>query len=412
MSLVKPMVGWWYARKNKKIGPIETVELERLVRVGKIGAHTYVWHEGMDNWLPIAAVAEFAHVKLVQPPPLQTKLNASPVTNSMAGRTTRFFARFFDLWWETLFMALLVGIALGRFSPANVGWINQPGAIQVFGLVCVPIALVFDALLYRAAGNTPGKSLLGLQVVASKGSPLSLAEYLTRNLSLWVKGLALGLPLISLFTLIIQWRQLGKGLPTTYDERPKFRVLAVPIPGWRKIVFVWFFASLVLLTAVLHIVQQSNQPDAHSEIQQRYLWENRHTGLNTTIDSRWRNSLQPISLDHQIHMFSEQSEHSVVMFARELAGGYNLDNYVHMFRQATSQTLHFANTGQYFVRDGRQGWRGAGTIRTHKTDDRLSVEIMQYGAVFWRIVTIQAGPFGDSDDSVAQLSADLWRTVH
>ena len=34
------MTAWWYVDKDKKIGPIETDELKRLLQSGKVGANT------------------------------------------------------------------------------------------------------------------------------------------------------------------------------------------------------------------------------------------------------------------------------------------------------------------------------------------------------------------------------------
>lgn len=48
---------WYYEENGKSAGPVSSVELERLVREGKIAQETLVWHQGMANWQPWKAVA-------------------------------------------------------------------------------------------------------------------------------------------------------------------------------------------------------------------------------------------------------------------------------------------------------------------------------------------------------------------
>ena len=48
---------WFYlAEKDEQIGPMPFAELRRVWRDGRIGASTYVWREGMADWLPLREV--------------------------------------------------------------------------------------------------------------------------------------------------------------------------------------------------------------------------------------------------------------------------------------------------------------------------------------------------------------------
>ena len=115
------------------------------------------------------------------------------------------------MWCEVLLVSFVLGAVLGLYPASFVEWINKPGAGPLFSIFCLPIALAVDALLYRVVGNTPGKALLGLRVGTLDGKPLSLGQYLNRNFSVWVSGLALGFPLINLFTMAYQSRRLHRG---------------------------------------------------------------------------------------------------------------------------------------------------------------------------------------------------------
>jgi DNA-directed RNA polymerase subunit RPC12/RpoP len=45
-------MNWYYVDAGKQAGPVDDLQLEELVRNGKILGDTLVWREGMDTWLP------------------------------------------------------------------------------------------------------------------------------------------------------------------------------------------------------------------------------------------------------------------------------------------------------------------------------------------------------------------------
>jgi Tfp pilus assembly protein PilF/uncharacterized RDD family membrane protein YckC len=155
----------------------------------------------------------------------------------LAGPMRRFFARTFDLMWETLLVSFLLGLLLGVCSPAFAEWIVSSWAVLFFNFLCLPAGLVLDASVYSLIGSTPGKALLGLEVTTLDGSRLSFARYAVRNLWMWVGGLCLGIPLLSLITMIGEAQRLGGGHPASYDEYPAFRVWGKRLSLGRKLAF-------------------------------------------------------------------------------------------------------------------------------------------------------------------------------
>ncbi len=68
-------MNWYYADGKAPVGPLHENEFERLVREGRIGPDTLVWHEGMTKWLPrreVVAAPEAA------PDPLPVPVTAPP----------------------------------------------------------------------------------------------------------------------------------------------------------------------------------------------------------------------------------------------------------------------------------------------------------------------------------------------
>lgn len=251
------MNAWWYADKGKKKGPVQMAELRRLLQTATISHQTMVWHEGMEAWRHLDDVHELSDLTVAVAPPLPPIADTDSQYYLLSNRWPRFFARSFDVWLEMLFVSLSMGFALSLYFIGFVEWIKGPGASQLFGILCLPIALTLDAFLYRFIGNTPGKALLGLKLTTPEGNPLSFAQYLSRNISMWASGLALGVPLINLFTMASQYRRLGKGLQASYDELEGFRVRAKP-SGWlRKTSFGFAFFGLIVIIGALTLTEQA-----------------------------------------------------------------------------------------------------------------------------------------------------------
>lgn len=73
-------------------------------------------------------------------------------------------------------------------------------------------------------GTTPGKALSKIRLRCENGSRLSYSQALKRSFSVAVKGLGLGLPLISLFTLLNSYNDLTKKGKTSWDRDGNFSV--------------------------------------------------------------------------------------------------------------------------------------------------------------------------------------------
>lgn len=405
------MTAWWYAENGQKNGPVEPEELGQLFQAGKIGLQTLLWHEHMEDWRALADIDELKELKATVPPPLLQKGKPDPLSLPLATRWPRFFARIFDVWWETLLVAVVLGAILGRYSVSFVEWLSGPGAGNWFGILCIPIALLLDALIYRVVGNTPGKALVGLTVGTLGGRPLSLGQYLERNFSMWARGFAFGLPLINLFTMAHQSGRLGKGLQASYDESTGFRVRAKASGLVRKLTFGTAFVSLFVVMAVLNGIEQQDQREAVlTAAQKSYSWENPHTRLSAIIDSRWKQAAQPNADGQEIYTFSERADRAVVVFAVEQAPGFSMDAYVRAFHAHAATDMDFSDAGRFFERDKHLIWQGSGQMQG-MASNRLNVQIVQIGSAFWRVVTIQTMPYEYSEQLVENLHTSLWNTV-
>ncbi len=75
-----------------------------------------------------------------------------------------------------------------------------------------------EAFLISKWGQTPGKWIFGITVKKRDGLSLSGSEALTRAFRVWLRGVGLGIPIISVFTMALAYNHLNKAGHSTWDE--------------------------------------------------------------------------------------------------------------------------------------------------------------------------------------------------
>lgn len=53
---------WYYGSHGEQSGPVPGDEIRAMIAAGSIGAGTLLWREGMEQWLPLGQVPEFAGI--------------------------------------------------------------------------------------------------------------------------------------------------------------------------------------------------------------------------------------------------------------------------------------------------------------------------------------------------------------
>jgi hypothetical protein len=175
------------------------------------------------------------------------------------------------VWWEVL----IVGLILLTLPTEQwfAEWFTKKEGGVLFGVVCLPLAMALDAAIYHLFGNTPGKALLGVQVVSESGSPLMIDDYLIRNYRMLGSGLAFGIPLINLITLAWQHDRLKKGLKATYDQTSARDVRVIGRSPLGSVIFTLAFVGLFLAMLVVNgilnrLVDKTNLNSGRTEVQE------------------------------------------------------------------------------------------------------------------------------------------------
>jgi uncharacterized RDD family membrane protein YckC len=207
---------WYFAEANQRLGPVDESEFRSLRVSGRIGANTLVWHNGMADWQPLSSVDKFSSPVPSPEGGFCTECGRAAAASEFlafgdsrvcanckdvffqrvreqgvaatqgkyhyAGFWMRFLARFIDwLIREVVYLPLeMAGAAYGGFSsPRSVPKAQDP-AVAVFAIkVLAGLGLLFVAEIFLNAlydgwfishrGGTPGKLILGLQVIRPSG---------------------------------------------------------------------------------------------------------------------------------------------------------------------------------------------------------------------------------------------------
>ena len=171
-----------------------------------------------------------------------------PATATPAGAWSRYFARILDLVLEIF----VVGAAMAALEVdpfANV----RPAGLADFlsGLVVTPLALAIDAVVLALFGTTPGKALFGIRVRGFEGRKLSFGQAILRNLGMWFFGLGLGIPIVTVVTLIVSARKLWARDQVVWDDLGGFDVTQDGVGNLRIAIGILVSASLLSAAMVL-----------------------------------------------------------------------------------------------------------------------------------------------------------------
>lgn len=125
----------------------------------------------------------------------------------------RYFARNFDLFlYNVLFLILCQKLF-------RVSLTADQSVLQVFTKFFVPIfvTLLLEPLMLHFFCTTPGKFLFGLRITRGDGSPLSIREAFARTGGVLIRGLGLGIPVITTITQGYSLYQIYKGNRLGWD---------------------------------------------------------------------------------------------------------------------------------------------------------------------------------------------------
>jgi uncharacterized RDD family membrane protein YckC len=173
----------------------------------------------------------------------------------------RYWARYIDINIVSLALLYFIYYLAPIPTSANglASYLNVISS-QLFWFASVLIiSILLETVLISKLGATPGKMLLNILVVSNTGDRPSTKGALFRSFKVWFRGLALGIPLISFFTLAHQHTKLTKDKITSWDSEGGYRVLHGRVGLFRDLAAIAFiiFSSAMFVNFKTNSSQSS-----------------------------------------------------------------------------------------------------------------------------------------------------------
>lgn len=151
----------------------------------------------------------------------------------------RYWARYIDILTAGFFF----GILLAVLSPSTVDTVSEL-LLSILGLF---LWIFIESVLLSTLGTTLGKWLLRIRLRTIDGNKPNFLKALKRSFAVWFRGLGLGIPIISIFTLIGAYYRLTENGITSWDEEGGFSVTHQRISAFRVAIAVIMLTALILL---------------------------------------------------------------------------------------------------------------------------------------------------------------------
>jgi uncharacterized RDD family membrane protein YckC len=260
---------WYYVKDNTQNGPVPESKIKEMLANGELGPETLVWSSPMKQWAPASTIEIFSNIivstkpqpaQQPAPEPQKEVTSQEPMpqeepeptikerpelaqdeTVSQVRPGVRFWARYFDYF----LFAFVFGFVFGIIEPSVV----QIPEI-VLSMLLIFIWIFIESYLLSSWGTTPGKWLLKTTVRDSAGKKLSFSNALKRAFTVWWRGMALGIPIIIIITLIISYNKLKKDGITPWDSEGNFVITHEKISGLRILVTVLCFVAFFILMVI------------------------------------------------------------------------------------------------------------------------------------------------------------------
>lgn len=400
------MTTWFYLAGQEQIGPIDDDVFNRRIEEGTIGPYTYVWRVGMDNWQFAGEHPDIAHLLVVPPPPPAPKSQGTSTPQSTAAPispkipqpafepvetkpgvtlTSRPWPRFLARTFDILLIMPLVGFGIGYWTAlyAPELYVSLVSMNPVlYGLLVYPLVATILAISMTLTGYTPGKALLGVKVPVPEGRTLF---YFKREFEVWIYGLGLAIPIVSLFTYVKQYRLLKAGNPASYDEgNPP----VIADPGTLRMIIACALVALLFIGNAILRTEDNRMSDNLSLTQ---TWVNPLTGRSADFGQTWQ--LTPMETDiGSVYYFVSNELLSEAIFGHETISSDfpTVELYAAALEKALASQINFLPDWKAVEVNGVNGLRATGRS-VQFPDANVEVTVAVIGNNAWRTLTFYRG---------------------
>ncbi len=229
---------WHYVEEGQAQGPVTAEVLAELLKAGRLFPETLVWTDGMDGWVEMRLLAE--RIFDGNPPQELSAETSLPQTDGcpQIRPWVRYWARSLDylLWGFVLGLVML--LIYEPFLHINP---------FLFSFIATLVFVFVESAMLCSWGTTPGKALLKISVHRGDGALPGFNEALTRSLRVWVRGVGMSIPLLTLITQANAYARLTRDGVTSWDSAGNMVVRHQRIGPLRIAAVVFIFAVFMLL---------------------------------------------------------------------------------------------------------------------------------------------------------------------
>jgi len=256
---------WYYLESDVPTGPFPWPRLLALSKAGIVGPTTLVCIAGGPEWVTLAEASRQRQPERAFPPSVPISaggesLSAPAVQNSSAivspfelvgeplAQTTlqdrsewlttpaapwrRYGARMVDTTVHGYLGAMVIAFAWYAVAPLSAEAfftsLSQPPTGPLLDIVLtVSIAALVGGLVVGVSGSSLGKAIFGIKVVDRNMHAIGIRRGLNREMHVWFRGMALGIPIVAIFTMLAAFNTLQKEGVSSWD-RDKHVVLYRP----------------------------------------------------------------------------------------------------------------------------------------------------------------------------------------
>lgn len=273
---------WFFIAGTKEAGPFTLDQIRSFFSSGSINEDTYLWRPGCADWTPLSAFEEFAgsrpigirtgdtnqpgypharqHVGVAQEEPPPALPNPVHWSDTSPHPWRRYFARILDNLLWGLIVSFTVGFTLAvvdpRLAEQFTGIFDVPGGRMLDIILTQIFAIVPNALLIGFTGGNLGKWLFGICVLDEDGRPIGVARAFKREIKVYVFGLGLAIPIVSLITLIVSFQTVRKEGIASWDRDMGLTVVHRKSGAAQHVGFAVGLTLLVGLVALLSWLNQ------------------------------------------------------------------------------------------------------------------------------------------------------------
>jgi uncharacterized RDD family membrane protein YckC len=217
---------WYYWNGKATAGPISWRHLVALWRTGKIGQQTPVLNEGADDWIYFLDALE-RHRTNEAYPTSHSSGGYDFITDARGWSTgpvapwRRYGARMLDTTIHASLGVMVLAFAFYSFLPVSAKrffqFLDTPGGTIVGFVMSTVLAAIVGGFVVGSTGTSVGKAIFGVRVVSANCQAIGIINGLRREFWVWVVGLGLGIPLVSIFTMIRANKELRNDGTTEWD---------------------------------------------------------------------------------------------------------------------------------------------------------------------------------------------------